>query len=573
MALGDVIARLSVSLDLNSAAFEKGAQRTAKQTDALGDRMESLGKRVGNAVRGFAAVGAAIAGSALVGQIKDLVTSSLDYASSLGEVSQQLGVTTKSLQEYRYAATQVGLSQEEMDASLAKLTRTMGEAAGGAKGPLAAFDKLGINIKAFVASGKDAGELIPLIAEGLKKIETPAERAATLVDLFGRSGQKLAPLLANGAKGVNELRESAQKLGIVLTDEMIQKADDAADRIAALETVMRARLAVAVANNADKILALADRLEQLAVKAQRAFEWLSKLANSPLGKVIGFLNDKAGFLSTTNLAGKGVEALMTDPATGAKKRAGPVGAPPGGYITKPGPGNRTFGGSIDTKAVSPYLIGKAAISAYIPLPPAVIEALDRMPGTVENIAAQWEKMSKGNYIEDIAADMELLNEQTANLKANSKDAAAVMQTSFQDAATGIIGALDRMSYAFQGGGFLEKLSAVLNFGLQLGSIGVFGSKVAANIRSAPRYANGTNFASGGLSLVGERGPELVDLPRGARVTPNHKIGGGGDNYYFNGNLMTPEFWARIQAGDMAAAQGGAALSHAKLARSRKWALA
>lgn len=34
----------------------------------------------------------------------------------------------------------------------------------------------------------------------------------------------------------------------------------------------------------------------------------------------------------------------------------------------------------------------------------------------------------------------------------------------------------------------------------------------------PKFAKGTNFAPGGLALVGERGPELVDLPRGSRVS-------------------------------------------------------
>ena len=32
-----------------------------------------------------------------------------------------------------------------------------------------------------------------------------------------------------------------------------------------------------------------------------------------------------------------------------------------------------------------------------------------------------------------------------------------------------------------------------------------------------RYASGTAYAPGGVALVGERGPELVDLPRGSRV--------------------------------------------------------
>ncbi|MCA6124570.1 hypothetical protein J6500_22130 [Bradyrhizobium sp. WSM 1704] len=37
----------------------------------------------------------------------------------------------------------------------------------------------------------------------------------------------------------------------------------------------------------------------------------------------------------------------------------------------------------------------------------------------------------------------------------------------------------------------------------------------------PGFADGTDFAPGGLALVGERGPELVNLPRGSKVFPNH----------------------------------------------------
>ena len=41
----------------------------------------------------------------------------------------------------------------------------------------------------------------------------------------------------------------------------------------------------------------------------------------------------------------------------------------------------------------------------------------------------------------------------------------------------------------------------------------------------PGFANGTDFAPGGMAMVGERGPELVNLPRGSRVIPNHRLGG------------------------------------------------
>jgi TP901 family phage tail tape measure protein len=37
-------------------------------------------------------------------------------------------------------------------------------------------------------------------------------------------------------------------------------------------------------------------------------------------------------------------------------------------------------------------------------------------------------------------------------------------------------------------------------------------------------ANGTDYWRGGLTWVGEKGPEIVNLPRGSQVIPNHKLG-------------------------------------------------
>lgn len=55
--------------------------------------------------------------------------------------------------------------------------------------------------------------------------------------------------------------------------------------------------------------------------------------------------------------------------------------------------------------------------------------------------------------------------------------------------------------------------------------GMLGGGGNGNILSSliPKFANGTNFAPGGPAIVGERGPELVNLPRGAQVVPNYKL--------------------------------------------------
>jgi len=55
------------------------------------------------------------------------------------------------------------------------------------------------------------------------------------------------------------------------------------------------------------------------------------------------------------------------------------------------------------------------------------------------------------------------------------------------------------------------------------------------------YAEGTPFHPGGLAIVGEEGPELLDLPRGTSVTPLAQIGAAGiviHNYFGRDSVRT-----------------------------------
>lgn len=56
----------------------------------------------------------------------------------------------------------------------------------------------------------------------------------------------------------------------------------------------------------------------------------------------------------------------------------------------------------------------------------------------------------------------------------------------------------------------------------------------------PAHAQGTSSTSGGLALVGENGPELVNLPQGTGVTPNNQLNSIG-NQTVNNITMAPNF--------------------------------
>lgn len=102
------------------------------------------------------------------------------------------------------------------------------------------------------------------------------------------------------------------------------------------------------------------------------------------------------------------------------------------------------------------------------------------------------------------------------------------QKFFENVGGGFRGMLNSMIDALKE--YLVKLAVlkIIEFTLNLLVPGS-GSAVEAttNWRKAiktPGYAGGTDYAQGGLSMVGERGPELVNLPRGSQVLPNNLLG-------------------------------------------------
>lgn len=561
--MSEMIGRLRVALGLETAAFEKGAKRAAAEIDTFGSKAEKAGFKVGSMAKTIAIGATALAGSAIVGQIKDMVTAGLEYASALGEQAAQLGVTTKAMQEYRYVASQTGVSNEEMDAALAKLNRTIGEAATGNKKAKSAFDALGISVRDSNGHVRDAGELIPEIAGALEKIPSPAERATYLVDLFGKSGQKLAPLMAEGAGGVNKLRDEATKLGAVLSDEQIQKADATADKIAQLNQQFNVRIAGVVADNADAILELVNALAAMADKLLRLVELGAKLANTPVGKLIGYANQGASYLNPIsgglNLLDTVGTAVGRQGSTGGTAprastnwnnttTAPMLGRPAGNSSYYRGPTTNYVGGGILPSAAGTYA--------------------GMQPGEGDSLEARIWRQS------DALAKVQGVLAEEATQTAEKVEVSNVkIAKSFGEMAQDSLNALQSLASAVRGGGFLDILGAVIGLGIQLGSVGAFGKSVQTRINSTPKipaYAGGTSFHPGGLAMVGERGPEIVSLPRGSSVYPNGTGPGGGmavevrPSKYFDVHVFQ-----NIGMVAPGIAQAGGELGYGKVMKSRR----
>lgn len=86
----------------------------------------------------------------------------------------------------------------------------------------------------------------------------------------------------------------------------------------------------------------------------------------------------------------------------------------------------------------------------------------------------------------------------------------------------------------------------------------FVTKTLGSAFGLPGFANGTMNAPGGMALVGERGPEIVNLPRGSQVIPAHRskgmMGGGVTvNVDARGSADPAAVRAQVQQGILEAA--------------------
>lgn len=310
-----LIGALRVSLSADTAQFEAGMRRAQSTAN---NAASGISRTLGRLKAGVSGLVAGLS----IGMFVDLIGKSLEYAGSLAEVAQQVGVTAKDLQVLRYAAGQVGVEQEQLETGLSKLTITLGKVAAGAVAPTKALKAIGVT--ADELKGKDTGEAFRIIADGLQKVTDRSQRAAVEVTLFGKTGSRLDNLLSGGSAAINELSEAAEKLGIVISDEQIQRADETADKIRALKTVLAANISKAVADNASSILTLGNALAFLVQKAAEGVSGLRLLYHELKAYDNALGGDLKGYTTEMNAAkairyggiayGKGSVTMKLPPA-------------------------------------------------------------------------------------------------------------------------------------------------------------------------------------------------------------------------------------------------------------------
>lgn len=442
------------------------AESEAKKLNA---ELRQQAKQVDGALK-TAMQGATVVIGAAVSAVAALTSKTMQAGDNIDKMSQKIGMSRKSYQEWDYIMSQNGSSVDVLKMGYKTLASQMEMVTKGNKDSIGYFQKLGVSIKDSAGNLRSQDEVFNDTIRALQNIQNPTERAIIGQKLLGKSFLEMKPLLNQSAESVDKLRQKANDLGLVMSDDAIDGAVQLTDTIDTLKRSFGAIGLVAGTQFIPIVQNLADEL----------INNLPQIKTALIPVITTFANT-IGFVCTH------LDVII--PAVGALAGA--------------------FAGLQIISGIAGFI---AAFCNPVGLAVVGISAL------IAGLGVAYAKSEDfRSAIGAVASVVKLL---AVGIWQVIKPIAEFGAKIFMW--TNPIGLVINM---------FKQLIPLIN---KVESISAVAGKVKnwadnkteqiKNNNSKPlkAHALGTAFSSGGAALVGEYGPEIVNLPHGANVIPNNK---------------------------------------------------
>lgn len=193
---------VTVDFNANLARFSSNVDKAIADLNKFQSNADRM---AGNVKATFATLGAGLSVAAVVAWGK----STIDAADNMNDLSQRIGINIKDLARWKLAAEQSGTTLE----SLAK----------GVKGLATNLIDNGDKMRAAGITATDANGALVQLADIFAYLPDGVEKTALAVQLFGKAGMDMIPMLNQGSRGLKEAQEKSAKYA----EELARLAPDA----------------------------------------------------------------------------------------------------------------------------------------------------------------------------------------------------------------------------------------------------------------------------------------------------------------------------------------------------------
>lgn len=204
---------LSATLTLDSKDYEQGIKKAQQSGNKLANDLEKSFGRIKTALK--AAFTVAAVKKAADG-IMNLANTTAQAADRIDKQSQALGISRKAFQQWDYILSQSGASIDSLGVSMKTLNSAI---LGGSDSAVEAFEQLGLQWDSLAGMSQEGA--FEAVVDAFQRMPQGARKSALAIQLFGKNGQTLMPLLNTSSEAMNDLRKNTERLGFVMSDSMI----------------------------------------------------------------------------------------------------------------------------------------------------------------------------------------------------------------------------------------------------------------------------------------------------------------------------------------------------------------
>lgn len=524
MAGNAVVGALRVSLSLNTAAFVEGLNQSQVRLKKFGGQMATIGQQM--TTRISAPIAAAAGG---------VVAALGTISTGLADIRQQAQIGNAGIEEFqRWAAgaKTVGIEQDKLADILKDVNDRVGDFMQTGGGPMADFfekiaPKVGVTAEQFAKlSGPEA---LQLYVSSLEKAGVSQQDMTFYLEAMASDATALIPLLANNGAEMQKLGDRAAELGLATegTVESSVKFQQSLEQLAAAGKGLG--IALLESGIIDAITSIVTQVTNFVAKIREVDPDIVKfgVAFAGLAAAVGPVLTAVGLMVAAVAAIGAPVALAVAAIAGLT--AGLVAFWPEIVAAKDGMVQFATEGIDWVKQKFEELL------AYIRGLPAQFAQIgkDIADGLIGGLQAKWQGVK--DSISGLGTSMANWFRESVDSHSPSRVFAEIGRDVMDGLQVGLDGQQDGIQRGVEG--FAQDLAS--NFKGVLTGAQSFGDALKSTLSSAissyssnllssginglfgalkiPGFATGTQFAPGGLAMVGERGPELVNLPQGSKV--------------------------------------------------------
>lgn len=249
------------------------ANNSLSKTDS---KASSVASTLGKGAKVAAKFGTAIVGgaTAAAGGMMKMAQSSAATADTIDKMSQKIGVSRQAYQELNFICSQSGTSVDKLQGGMKNLRSAMDNDKNAE-----IFRNLGVELTDAEGKMKSSEAVMWETMNALQGIADQDEKAALAQQLFGKTGSELMPLLNGQAGSIEEMKNKAHELGLVMSDELIDSGVGLTD---SLDQTKRAFSAIITQLGA----AFMPIVKKVSDKLQSALPYIQQAINE-LAPIIG----------------------------------------------------------------------------------------------------------------------------------------------------------------------------------------------------------------------------------------------------------------------------------------------